>query len=82
MDFFPQPPPPEDYSGEVQQYKIFLDQKQEEPCSATLSRYLVQVPLEVQALSVSVVTLYGTSPPADVPFRHSGTDILHLEDKT
>ncbi|XP_042273490.1 interleukin-23 receptor [Thunnus maccoyii] len=66
------PPPPEDYSGKVQQYKIFLGQKQEEPCSASLSRYSVRVPSEVQALSVSVVTLYGASPPADVPFRHSG----------
>ncbi|KAM7388492.1 hypothetical protein PAMP_024662 [Pampus punctatissimus] len=68
------PPPSEDYSGEVQQYKIFLgnDQKQEVLCPATLSQCSAQVPLEVQALSVSVVTLYGTSPPADVPLRHSG----------
>ncbi|XP_070765192.1 interleukin-23 receptor isoform X2 [Enoplosus armatus] len=65
---------PEDYSGEVQQYKIFLgnDQKQEVTCHAAWSRCSVQVPAEVQALSVSAVTLYGTSPPTDVPLRHSG----------
>ncbi|KAM7410256.1 hypothetical protein PAMA_001616 [Pampus argenteus] len=68
------PPPSEIYSGDVQQYKIFLgnDQKHEVLCPAALSQCSAQVPLEVQALSVSVVTLYGTSPPADVPLRHSG----------
>lgn len=80
MDFFTQPPPPEDYSGELQQYKILLDNdpKQKETCPPALSRCLVHVPSEVQAISVSVVTLYGTSPPADVPLRPSGTHILHL----
>ncbi|XP_070689066.1 interleukin-23 receptor [Pempheris klunzingeri] len=68
------PPPPEDYSGEVLQYKIFLgnDQKQEVTCPAALNQLPLQVPVEVQALSISVVTSYGTSPPADVPLRHSG----------
>ncbi|XP_039985128.1 interleukin-23 receptor [Xiphias gladius] len=68
------PPPTEDYSGEVQQYKIFLayDQKQEVSCPATSSQCSVQVPAEVQALTVSAVTSYGSSPPADVPLRDSG----------
>ncbi|XP_071343501.1 interleukin-23 receptor isoform X2 [Trachinotus anak] len=68
------PPSPEDYSGKVQQYKIFLanDQKQEVSCPATSSWCLVPIPPEVQAVSVSAVTLYGSSPPADVPLRHSG----------
>lgn len=76
MDWLlPQPPSPEDYSGEVQQYKIFLgkDQKQEITCPAVLNQCSVLVPAEVQALSVSAVISYGTSPPADVPLRHSGT---------
>ncbi|XP_038572256.1 interleukin-23 receptor isoform X3 [Micropterus salmoides] len=64
---------PEDY-GEVQRYRIFLgnDQKEERPCDAALNQCSVQVPADVQALSISAVTLYGTSPPADVPLRHSG----------
>ncbi|KAF7665246.1 hypothetical protein LDENG_00149560 [Lucifuga dentata] len=68
------PPPPEDYSGEVQQYNIFLDndQKQEVTCAGDLSQCVVQVPPGVQTLSVSVVTSYGKSPPADVPIRYSG----------
>ncbi|XP_029285738.1 interleukin-23 receptor [Cottoperca gobio] len=68
------PPSPEDFSGAVQQYNIFLgnDQKHEVTCPAALSQCAVQVPAEVQALSISAVTTYGTSPPADVPLRHSG----------
>ncbi|XP_053178337.1 interleukin-23 receptor [Scomber japonicus] len=76
------PPPPEDYSGELQQYKIFLDNdpKQKETCPPALSRCLVHVPPEVQAIRVSVVTLYGTSPPADVPLRPSGVFGLALRE--
>ncbi|XP_037627239.1 interleukin-23 receptor isoform X1 [Sebastes umbrosus] len=68
------PPSPEDYSGAVQRYEIFLgkDQKQKVTCAAASSKCSVQVPAELQALSISAVTLYGTSPPADVPLRHSG----------
>ncbi|XP_029356819.1 interleukin-23 receptor isoform X1 [Echeneis naucrates] len=68
------PPPPEDYSGKVQQYKIFLadDQKLEVICPANSSQCSVQRSADVQTLSVSAVTLYGSSPPADVPLRHSG----------
>ncbi|XP_022614909.1 interleukin-23 receptor-like [Seriola dumerili] len=68
------PPPPEDHSGKVQQYKIFLanDQKREVTCPATPSQCLVQVSAEVQALTVSAVTLYGSSPPAYLPLTHSG----------
>ncbi|XP_036969484.1 interleukin-23 receptor isoform X1 [Acanthopagrus latus] len=67
------PPPPEDYSGEVQQYKIFIgsDQNPREICPAASSQCSVQVPVNVQTLSVSAVTLYGSTPPADVPLRHS-----------
>ncbi|XP_034737540.1 interleukin-23 receptor isoform X2 [Etheostoma cragini] len=69
-----QPPSPDDYTGAVQQYKIFLgnDQKQEVTSCAAVSPCSVQVPAEVQALSVSAVTLYGMSPPANVPLRLSG----------
>ncbi|XP_073331914.1 interleukin-23 receptor [Pagrus major] len=67
------PLPPEDYSGEVQQYKIFLgsDQNPREICPAASSQCSVQVPANVQTLSVSAVTLYGSTPRADVPLRHS-----------
>ncbi|XP_078115489.1 interleukin-23 receptor isoform X3 [Sander vitreus] len=70
----PQPPSPDDYTGAVQEYKIFLgnDQKQEVTSCAALSPCSVQVPAEVQALSISAVTLYGMSPPANVPLRLSG----------
>ena len=73
----PQPPSPDDYTGAVQQYKIFLgnDQKQEVPGCAALSPCSVDVPAEVQALSISAVTLYGMSPPTNVPLRPSGTQI-------
>ncbi|XP_059197057.1 interleukin-23 receptor isoform X2 [Centropristis striata] len=66
---------PEDHSGAVQQYKVFMgnNQKQEEfSCGAALSRCVVQVPADIRTLSISAVTLYGTSPPADVPLRNSG----------
>ncbi|XP_027145720.1 interleukin-23 receptor isoform X2 [Larimichthys crocea] len=68
------PPSPEDFSGELQHYKIFWgsDQKQEVTCHAALSQCLVEVPAEVQALSVSAITSYGASPPAEVSLRHSG----------
>uniref|UniRef100_UPI003AAF145B interleukin-23 receptor isoform X2 n=1 Tax=Centroberyx gerrardi TaxID=166262 RepID=UPI003AAF145B len=68
------PPSPEDYSGEVQQYEIFLDKgpKQRVTCPAAVNRCSVQVSPGVQALSVSAVTSYGKSPPAAVPLRHSG----------
>uniref|UniRef100_A0A3Q4ACQ7 Fibronectin type-III domain-containing protein n=1 Tax=Mola mola TaxID=94237 RepID=A0A3Q4ACQ7_MOLML len=66
------PPSREDYSGEVQQYKIFNEKIKERTCAAALSQCTVQVPEELQAISVSAVTSYGASPPADVPLRHSG----------
>ncbi|XP_051233214.1 interleukin-23 receptor [Dicentrarchus labrax] len=66
------PPSPEDHSGEVQQYQTFLGNKQHVTCSAALSHCLVKVPAEVQALSISAVTLYGASPPAAVPLKYSG----------
>ncbi|KAK1896887.1 Interleukin-12 receptor subunit beta-2 [Dissostichus eleginoides] len=66
------PPSPEDYSGVVQQYKIFLgnEQKQEVLCGPASSS--VHVPADIEAISISAVTSYGTSPSADVPLKHSG----------
>uniref|UniRef100_A0A667XG12 Interleukin 23 receptor n=1 Tax=Myripristis murdjan TaxID=586833 RepID=A0A667XG12_9TELE len=68
------PPSPEDYSGEVQQYEIFMDnsQKPAVTCPAAVNQCAVQVSSRVQTLSVSAVTSYGKSPPAAVPLRHSG----------
>ncbi|CAJ1060178.1 interleukin-23 receptor [Xyrichtys novacula] len=68
------PPSPEDYSGELQHYIISYgnDKKKYMTCAAALSQCSVQVPAEVQVLSISVVTLYGTSPSADVLLKQSG----------
>lgn len=71
-----QPLPPEDHSGELLQYKILLHNGHEEMCAAASSLCLVQVPADVQALSVSAVTSYGTSPPANLDLRHTGKLIL------
>lgn len=62
----------------MQQYKLYLnnDHKQEVTCSAAQSQCSVEVPPQVHALSISVLTLYGTSPPADVPLTQSGTDMF------
>lgn len=68
-----QPPSPDDYSGEVQKYKIFSERMKEMECSAALSQCTLQVPAGLQAISISAVTQYGESPPADVPLRYSGT---------
>ncbi|XP_029988155.1 interleukin-23 receptor [Sphaeramia orbicularis] len=67
------PPSADDYSGEVQQYQIILvnDQKQEVSCPAALSRYTVKLPPNIKALSVSAVTSYGMTPPADIPLQQS-----------
>ncbi|XP_041646836.1 interleukin-23 receptor [Cheilinus undulatus] len=67
-------PNPEDYSGEVQQFMIFLgnDQKQSMTCAAALSQCSVPLSAQVQSLRISAVTLYGTSPPSDVPLKQSG----------
>lgn len=82
-ELVPQPLPPEDYSGEVQHYKILVgnNPKQDMTCAKTLSHCAVEVPTGVQ-LSVSVVTSYGTSPAADVPLRHSGTHKYKTMQKT
>ncbi|XP_077963960.1 interleukin-23 receptor isoform X2 [Gasterosteus aculeatus] len=66
------PPSPEDHSGAVQSYLILLDQKQQVMCDAAVSQWSLQVPAELQELSVTAVTLYGTSPPAKVPLGPSG----------
>ncbi|KAM4629037.1 interleukin-23 receptor isoform 2-T3 [Polymixia lowei] len=69
------PLPPEDYSGEVHQYEIFLDKNDQKPevaCPATVSQCSFQVSADVQSVSVSAVTSYGKSPPSAVHLRHSG----------
>ncbi|XP_068449140.1 interleukin-23 receptor [Clinocottus analis] len=68
------PPSPDDYSGALQSYRIFLGdgQKQEVTCAAALSRRSLQVPAGLRALSISAVALYGTSPPAHLPLGPSG----------
>uniref|UniRef100_A0A672IEM7 Fibronectin type-III domain-containing protein n=1 Tax=Salarias fasciatus TaxID=181472 RepID=A0A672IEM7_SALFA len=70
---FWKPPSPEDYSGEVQQYKIFwvTDQKHEVTCAAADVQWTGRVSSEVQTLAVAAVTSYGTSPPAQVTLTHS-----------
>ncbi|XP_020509160.2 interleukin-23 receptor [Labrus bergylta] len=65
-------PNPEDYSGKVQRFEISLGNEQKQNVTANLSQCSVPLSAEVQALSVSAVTLYGTSPPAEVPLRQSG----------
>lgn len=70
-----QPPPPEDYSGEVQYYKIFAENMKERNYSAVLRQCTFLVPTGLHAISVSAATLYGTSPPANVSLRHSGARI-------
>ncbi|KAG7233972.1 hypothetical protein INR49_028686, partial [Caranx melampygus] len=74
------PPPPDDHSGEVQLYRVLLanDEKQELPPS----QCSVEVPAEVQAVSISAVTLYGLSPPADVPLGCSGVSGPALRELT
>ncbi|TWW57690.1 Interleukin-12 receptor subunit beta-2 [Takifugu flavidus] len=66
------PPPPEDFSGEVQFYKISAENMEERNYSAVLRQCTFQVPAGLQAVSVSAATLYGTSPPANVSLRRSG----------
>ncbi|XP_034085590.1 interleukin-23 receptor isoform X1 [Gymnodraco acuticeps] len=64
------PPSPEDYSGVVQQYKIFLGNEQKQLSGPASSS--VPVPAEIKTISISAITSYGTSPPAVVPLKHSG----------
>lgn len=68
-----QPPPPGDHSGEVQRYKILNGDEEETICPANHTRRSIRVPAGRRAVSISAVTPYGTSPPADVPLRYSGT---------
>ncbi|XP_054645107.1 interleukin-12 receptor subunit beta-2-like isoform X2 [Dunckerocampus dactyliophorus] len=65
-------PPPD--SGEVEGYEISVGEnpKQEVRCAASLSQCSLQVPADISALSVSVITTFGRSPPADVPLTLSG----------
>lgn len=73
--FLQPPPPPGDYSKDVQYYKIFAENMEERIYRADLRQCTFQVPAGLQAVSVSAVTLYGTSPPANVSLRHSGAPI-------
>ncbi|XP_013855593.1 leukemia inhibitory factor receptor, partial [Austrofundulus limnaeus] len=76
------PLPPDDYSGELLQYNILLDDGHEEVCAAASSLCVVQVPAGVQALRVSAVTSYGTSPPANLDLRHTGVSVPILQELT
>ncbi|XP_010777137.1 interleukin-23 receptor [Notothenia coriiceps] len=66
------PPSPEDYSGVVQQYKMFLGNEQKQEVLYGPASSSVPVPAEIKAISISAITSYGTSPQADVPLKHSG----------
>uniref|UniRef100_A0A669D6C8 Fibronectin type-III domain-containing protein n=1 Tax=Oreochromis niloticus TaxID=8128 RepID=A0A669D6C8_ORENI len=67
------PLPPEDFSGKVIEYDIFLDNGQKlKTCAAEYFQCAVQLPAEVSSLSISAVTTYGKSPPADVILKQSG----------
>ncbi|XP_061894787.1 interleukin-23 receptor [Entelurus aequoreus] len=67
-------PPPDDYSGQVECYRISLgqDSKQEVRCNASLTQCDLQVHHDISALSLSVNTTFGTSPPAHLPLTLSG----------
>ncbi|XP_072771246.1 interleukin-23 receptor [Nerophis lumbriciformis] len=66
-------PPPDDYSGQVECYRISLGQesKQEVRCNASLTQCDLQVHHDISALSLSVNTTFGTSPPAHLPLTLS-----------
>uniref|UniRef100_A0A3P8VB39 Interleukin-12 receptor subunit beta-2-like n=2 Tax=Cynoglossus semilaevis TaxID=244447 RepID=A0A3P8VB39_CYNSE len=66
------PPPPQDYSGDVYQYRVFLSRNDMEDVVCPASSRSLPVPAEVHSVSISAVTLYGSSPPANVPLGHSG----------
>lgn len=74
-----QPPSPGDYNGEILYYKVLIKDFHEKICAAASNMCSVLVPEEVQALSISAVTPYGTSPPAEVEIRQSGTVTLNPE---
>ncbi|XP_051928983.1 interleukin-23 receptor isoform X1 [Hippocampus zosterae] len=68
-------PPPETFSGQVEHYKIDLGRGpavREVICTTSLCRFPLKMPSDLAALAVSVVTTYGTSPPAIVPLSLSG----------
>uniref|UniRef100_A0A3P9MPC0 Fibronectin type-III domain-containing protein n=1 Tax=Oryzias latipes TaxID=8090 RepID=A0A3P9MPC0_ORYLA len=65
------PPNPEDYNGEILHYKVLMKNFHEKICTAASNLCSVLVPEEVQVLSISAVTPYGTSPPAEVEIRQS-----------
>ncbi|XP_061744172.1 interleukin-12 receptor subunit beta-2-like isoform X2 [Nerophis ophidion] len=67
-------PPPDDYSGQVEGYRIWLghDTKQEVRCNASLTQCDLQVHQDISALSLSVNTTFGSSPPAHLPLTLSG----------
>lgn len=75
----PQPPPPQDYSGDVYQYRVFLSRNDMEDVVCPASSRSLPVPAEVHSVSISAVTLYGSSPPANVPLGHSGRESITVE---
>lgn len=66
------PPPFDNYSDELLWYSVLLENGHKVICAAAFSQCSVQAPQEVQALIVSAVNSYGTSPPAFVDLRHAG----------
>ncbi|KAM9384006.1 interleukin-23 receptor isoform 2-T2 [Pholidichthys leucotaenia] len=67
------PLPSEDYSGQLQEYKILFPKNlPAQNCAARLNQCEVEIPAEIQTLTVSAVTAYGMSPPAEVALTHSG----------
>lgn len=72
-----QPPALENYSSELQKYKIIIDQREDIKLDAAVNQHTIPVPSEDQALSISAVTAHGESPPADVPLRDSGAHMLY-----
>ncbi|XP_036067540.1 interleukin-23 receptor isoform X4 [Oryzias melastigma] len=74
------PPSPGDYNGEILHYKVLIKDFHEKICAAASNMCSVLVPEEVQALSISAVTPYGTSPPAEVEIRQSGVSGPSLQD--
>ncbi|RVE74003.1 hypothetical protein OJAV_G00037010 [Oryzias javanicus] len=74
------PPSPEDYNGEILHYKVLFKDFHEKICAAAFNMCSFLVPEEVQGLSISAVTLYGTSPPAEVEIRQSGVSGPRLQE--
>ncbi|XP_037105703.1 interleukin-23 receptor isoform X1 [Syngnathus acus] len=66
-------PPSKTFNGQVEYYKVDEGRgSRQVVCATSLCRFSLQVPSDIEALAVSVVTTYGASPPASVPLTFSG----------